>query len=123
MNLRKVFMGVVVGLALLVGVLVGAGRANASCAVQCTVQALYTVVYAGSSFNGSYTYWYCAPGGYTFGPAGWWWYGYTYDDKAGNELAAGGRETTLVLSGNASSCPSSGTYRFIGELEWFYHLY
>jgi hypothetical protein len=113
-NFKKALGGMVVGLSLLAG----AAGVNAACTASGKVQQLWTFTYDNSLTGGSYTYVIVAPlGGLFGGPATFWSYGYTYADKVTNTMAgAHSGNDTVVVTGDAASCPTSGTFRFIGQI-------
>jgi hypothetical protein len=103
MNISKKLLGVIATLAIGIGVI---GSANATCSVY------GKVVYSYNSGAGS-IYYYLAPT--TAFPT--YYYGFSASnqdmkDQMNNAMA---NDETVMVYGNATSCPTTGTYRFIGS--------
>ena len=112
-NFKKAFAGIIVGLSLLAG----AAGVDAACTTSSgKVAQIFTVIYDLTGNGSAYTLVYIAPPvDFPSGPQGFWYVGFTLNDKAAGTLtSAQSGSNTVRVTGNAASCPASGTFRSIG---------
>ncbi len=108
MTFKKIASALILASATFLGT---TGVAQASCTYQGQILQIYT--------NGSTTYVYVAPSFAGSPMPSYVGYFTTTDPEMMNALASGVTRGTYIV-GNATSCPTSGTYRYGGVLSYFY---
>ncbi len=97
------------------------GLAAQQAAAACSVSGKITRTYSYSAGANDYGFVYIFPE--TSGVPSTIYYAYigTDDDRAANAIsAAHSANHTVTLNGNATACPTTGTYRYIGSLNYAY---
>ena len=117
-NFKKAIGGSIVGVSLLIG----AAGADAACSVSGKVRQVYSSLESSDSFSAKgYSYVIIESLGGFFSTSGITYYGYSYNDKVTSTAgAAQSNNANTTIQGDAASCPTTGSARFIGQVTTVY---
>jgi len=117
-NFKKAIGGIIVGVSLLAG----AAGADATCTIRGKVRQVYSTLETADSYaSKGYTYVIIAPLEDLLTSSGILYYGYSYNDKFTSTVAAAqSNNANTTIQGDAASCPTTGSARFIGQVTTVY---